>query len=182
MTDHPIVEALYRWRVRTGTVLILAVGVLARPTALSLAAGAAVALAGLALRAWASGHLNKEKILAVSGPYRHTRNPLYLGNLIIGAGVAVTSNSWPVLALLTAYFGVFYPLIIAKERKRMHRLFMEKYDDFADNVPLFFPGLRRASRNGIRFDRRLYAINREYRAAAATLIVWLVLAAKMLLL
>lgn len=182
MTDHPIVEVLYRWRVRTGTILILAVGILARPTASSLAAGGAAAVAGLALRAWSSGHLNKEKILAVSGPYRHTRNPLYLGNLVIGAGVATAAYSWAALALLAAYFGVFYPLIIAKERERMRRLFKEKYDVYAKNVPLFFPGLRRSARNGTRFDRRLYTVNREYRAAAAAIIVWLVLAVKMILL
>lgn len=181
MTEKPIVERLYRWRVRSGTLFVLAVIVLARPTVPSLAAGGAIAIIGLALRAWASGHLNKEKSLAVSGPYRHTRNPLYLGNLIIGIGVAAAAFSLIVAALLAFYFAVFYPLIIAKEKKRMRKLFNEKYDVYGKKAPLFFPGFRRSAKTGTRFDKRLYAANREYRAAAATLVLWLVLGLRMIL-
>ncbi len=129
MINPGLREALNRVRVRSGSFLAIAVLVLARPTSESLVHGALAAAAGLLIRAWASGHLRKEKALAVSGPYRYSRNPLYLGNFVIGAGLVLTARSWWVLALFAAYFGIFYPLIITRERDRMRRLFPEEYED-----------------------------------------------------
>ena len=89
-----------RWRVPLGFACAAVFIVLARPTRLSLAAGGGVALVGLALRAWASGHIRKNDRLAVSGPYAHTRNPLYLGSFILGLGFTVAAASSPLLFLL----------------------------------------------------------------------------------
>jgi protein-S-isoprenylcysteine O-methyltransferase Ste14 len=66
---------------------------LARPTPASLAAGLLLGFAGEAVRLWASGHIEKTKALATGGPYAHTRNPLYLGSVVMAAGVAVASAS-----------------------------------------------------------------------------------------
>ena len=98
---------------------VLGVVIFARPAWKPLLAGFGLSLLGLGLRAWAAGHLRKEKILAVSGPYRRTRNPLYLGSLLIGVAMAVGSWSWEAAAILAAYFLVFYPVVINEERKRM---------------------------------------------------------------
>ena len=46
-------------------------------------------MAGECLRLWAAGHLEKSKEVTRSGPYRHTRHPLYLGSSIIGIGIAL---------------------------------------------------------------------------------------------
>src|SRR6266542_2512731 len=78
-----------RIRVPAGFVLAPLLLISARPTLASLMAGAFVALIGLAIRAWASGHLKKNQELTTSGPYAHTRNPLYLGTFLLGTGVAV---------------------------------------------------------------------------------------------
>jgi hypothetical protein len=176
-------EKLNRVRVRAGSFLAIAVLALARPTPESVLYGALAAAAGLLIRAWASGHLHKEKTLAVSGPYRYSRNPLYLGNFFIGAGLVLTARSWWVLALFAAYFGIFYPLIIARERDRMRQLFPGEYEEYGRQVPLFLPSfLRRHGAAAGRFSGRLYRLNKEYRALAGAAVFWLLLAAKMLLL
>ena len=64
---------------------------LARPTPTSLLEGALVMVPGLLLRGFASGHVQKDKQLTTSGPYAYTRNPLYLGSLLLAAGFAVKS-------------------------------------------------------------------------------------------
>ena len=67
---------------------------LARPTWRSIALGAIVFVPGLLVRALASGHVQKNEALATSGPYAYTRNPLYLGSLLIGVGFAIAARSW----------------------------------------------------------------------------------------
>jgi protein-S-isoprenylcysteine O-methyltransferase Ste14 len=175
-------EILNRFRVRAGLFLALAVILLARPTWRSILSGILICALGLAIRTWASGHLRKEKELAVSGPYRYSRNPLYLGNFLLGIGVTVGARSWWVLGLCVSYFAVFYPLIIRRERERMKNLFPRQYEDYGKKVPLFFPSLRKHLPANGRFSWSLYRLNKEYRALLGTILVWLVLAAKLLLL
>lgn len=183
MMNPRIKELFNRWRVRIGWIAACAVIILARPTWIAIGEGIIISLIGLSVRAWASGHLRKEKELAISGPYRFSRNPLYLGNLIIGIGIVIGARSWWVLALFLAYFGAFYPLIIQRERDRMKQLFPKKYEEYKKRVPSFFPSLKRRSfPSGARFSWSLYKRNREYRALVGALVFWLILAAKILLL
>jgi len=60
-----------------------------RPSPLTLGVGVALALGGLTIRAWAAGHIVKNDRLATTGPYAHTRNPLYFGSFLIAAGFAI---------------------------------------------------------------------------------------------
>jgi protein-S-isoprenylcysteine O-methyltransferase Ste14 len=176
-------ERLNRLRVRAGSFLAVAVLILARPNWTSLGRGILVAAVGLGIRAWASGHLRKEKSLAVSGPYRYSRNPLYLGNFVLGAGVVVTARSWWVLGLFAVYFGAFYPLMIQREGERLRQLFPAEYEEYGKRVPLFFPSLRKRhlSTPG-RFSWPLYLHNKEFRAPLGVAVFWLALVAKMFLL
>jgi protein-S-isoprenylcysteine O-methyltransferase Ste14 len=179
--ERPFFKALYRWRVRTALLAFLACLVLARPTWKSILWGVLVSLVGLLIRAWASGHLRKEKELAVSGPYRFSRNPLYLGNLVLGLSLAVGSNSTPVLVIFLVYFAIFYPVIILAERERMKRLFPDKYREYVKHVPLFFPWRKPlAQPEGARFDWSLYRANKEYRALLGGAVYWLILSARMI--
>ena len=172
-----------RLRVRAGLFAAIAVLILARPTWMSVAFGMIISLAGLAIRAWASGHLRKEKTLAVSGPYRFSRNPLYLGNSIMGIGIVIGAYSWWVLALVVVYFAVFYPMIIRREKERMKELFPEQYEEYRSKVPSFFPSLfRHRIPSGVKFSWALYRQNKEFRALAGMLAFWAALAAKILLL
>ena len=174
-------ETLYRWRVRAGTLSLIVILAFASPSARSLVAGGLVALAGLAVRAWAAGHLRKEKELTVSGPYQYTRNPLYLGNLIIGAGVGIAARSLPVAGILVVYFLLFYPVIIMKEKDRMSRLFPDAYRTYRAFVPLFVPRIGKPAGGGNgAFHWSIYRKNREFRALTGTLAFWLLLVLRML--
>lgn len=182
MGNSALQEILNRLRVRAGLFIAIAVVALARPTWTSILIGVLISLLGLAIRAWASGHLRKEKALAVSGPYRYSRNPLYLGNFLLGIGITAGARSWWVLGLCIAYYAVFYPMIIRRERERMKDLFPQQYHEYVKRVPLFFPSLRKHLPANGRFNWSLYRQNKEYRALYGTILVWVVLAAKLLLL
>ena len=175
-------EILNRLRVRIGLIIAMMVVILSRPTWVSILMGFLISVVGLAVRAWASGHLRKEKILAVSGPYSYSRNPLYFGNFLLGVGIVVGAQSLWVLGLFILYYGIFYPLIIRRERSRMRELFPEQYEEYRKRVPLFFPSLRKHFPAGGRWSRSLYLQNKEYRALQGTILIWLVLAAKVLIL
>ena len=182
MSEPKNTSPLYRWRVRAGTLTAVAVIVFARPKAVPVCAGIVLSFVGLGLRTWAAGHLRKEKRLAISGPYRHTRNPLYLGNLIIGAGMAVGSGSWIVLGVLAAYFIIFYPVVIGVEKGRMRALFADQYADYEKKVPLLVPSFGRSGTGDeTAFSASLHKKNKELRAILGTLVFWGVLIVKMIL-
>lgn len=170
-TKTDIAQFLYHKRVRSSLISVIAAVILARPNLLSLLAGAGFITLGLLLRGWACGHLTKDRKLTTSGPYRYTRNPLYLGSLWIALGVTATSRSWWVAALFALNFLLFYPVAIYKERKAMKDLFPESYADYSSEVPLFFPGWRpHTNARAKSFSWDLYKINKEYRALVAALI------------
>jgi protein-S-isoprenylcysteine O-methyltransferase Ste14 len=182
MSKSKFIRVLYGLRVRIGPLLVVGVFLAARPTVRSLLIGLAIAGLGLSIRAWAAGHIQKEKKLAVSGPYRHTRNPLYVGNFVLGIGIAVATDSWWGVGLFLLYFGLFYPPVIIEERDRMKRLFPAEYADYTTRVPLFFPRLKPSAGNDEgRFRWSVYRKNREPRALLGTAFVWALLVVKMLL-
>lgn len=153
-----------RWRVPLGFALGLAYLVFAQPTPALLGAGAVVALLGLLLRAWSAAHLMKNQQLASSGPYAHTRNPLYLGSALMGLGFAVAGGSWILGAAFVAFFLAVYWPVIRREEQFLRREFGEAYERYAAAVPLFFPRLRRAA-NGGKGSWGQYRKNREFEAA-----------------
>jgi protein-S-isoprenylcysteine O-methyltransferase Ste14 len=161
----PYADAVARWRVPSGFTIVLVFAWLSRPTALSLELGLPVSVAGLALRAWAAGCLAKDQRLATGGPYAHTRNPLYLGTLLVAAGLVVAARSPWLGALFAAVFVFVYLPVIQLEEQHLRRLFPE-YGAFADRVPALWPRLRAVQDTGAhRFRWALYVKNREYQAA-----------------
>jgi protein-S-isoprenylcysteine O-methyltransferase Ste14 len=170
-----------RWRVPLGFACGVLFIVLARPRPLTLMIGGAIALMGLLLRAWAAGHIRKNAQLATSGPYAHTRNPLYLGSFLLGLGFTVASSR-PLLALLFAalFLGIYLP-VMRVESATLAQLFGEDYTNYARAVPLFFPRpvpYRDQKTLDTKFDASLYLRYREYRAALGLLIAWGLLALK----
>jgi protein-S-isoprenylcysteine O-methyltransferase Ste14 len=153
---------------------------LARPTWRFLGLGAALIVPGLLIRALASGHVRKNEALATSGPYAYTRNPLYLGSLLIGLGFALASRSWWVVVVLIAMFFAIYVPVIRGEEKFLREKFPE-FEEYARRVPRMFPRIGRSSEGGGRFSFDLYWQHREYNALAGALGLIAALVAKMML-
>jgi protein-S-isoprenylcysteine O-methyltransferase Ste14 len=171
---------LQRMRVPLGFLFAIIFMVFARPGWTSLAIGAVIALIGLAVRGWASGHIRKNRELAVSGPYSYTRNPLYLGSFILGLGFTVASGVWWLALLFCALFlGIYLP-VMNVEKTDLKTLFAENYEEYAKNVPLLFPRLTAWKKSDEKFDFQLYLNYREYRAAIGLIVALAILAAKAL--
>ena len=155
-----------RFRVPLGFTLAISYLVFSRPTRSSLFVGGAIALIGLALRGWAAGCLDKGRTLAVGGPYAYTRNPLYLGSLLIGAGFVWAGRSWLIAVALVALFVFVYWPVMRSEETFLRQRFGPAYDRYASQVSLLFPLPRLRSRpHGASFRWRQYKKNREYEAA-----------------
>lgn len=164
----PYADAVARLRVPAGFALVAAFAWFSRPGGLSLALGLPVSVLGLALRAWAAGHLAKNERLATSGPYAFTRNPLYLGTLLAAAGLAGASRSLGLGVLFAAVFGLVYLPVIELEEQHLRELFPE-YTAYAARVPALLPSLH-PLKSVHPFRAALYLRNQEYQAAAGFMI------------
>lgn len=171
---------LQRARVPLGFLTAVLFILSARPSWLSLACGLPVALLGAALRGWASGHLRKNAELATSGPYAHTRNPLYFGSFVLAAGLSVAGgNKWLALWVMWLFLIVYRPVMQA-EVTHIRQLFGAAYDEWARHVPLFLPRLTPyQSGTPRKFDWQQYLHHREYRALLGVLLVIGLLALKL---
>ena len=140
--------------------------VLAQPTPRSLATGGVVAIVGEALRIWAAGHLEKGSEVTMSGPYRLTRHPLYLGSTLIGLGLVVAAANWWVTALVVGYLALTLTAAILTEEAHLTEKFGDAYTDYRGG------GSGEESR-GFSVGRALR--NREHRAAIGVVLVMAVL-------
>lgn len=176
-----------RIRVPLGFALAILFFWLARPTWLSIAIGAVISLIGVAIRAAASGHITKNAALTTTGPYAYTRNPLYLGSIVIAAGFAVASRSWWVVLAMAVLFIAIYIPVIRSEEEFLRAKFPE-FDEYARRVPRLIPRLRKTSDlrpttcdlpNEGTFSRERYLRHREYNALVGTLLMIAALVAKL---
>lgn len=174
-----MVDWLRRLRLPLGFVLGILYLVFARPTPTSLAVGVGVAFVGLLMRAWAAGHIVKNERLATTGPYAHTRNPLYFGSFLIAAGFALAAH-WALLLVVVALFVLIYRPTMAHERAKISGRFPDAYAAWEANVPAFVPRLTPwtgvPAETSESFDFALYLRHGEWRAAAGFVlaVVWLV--------
>ena len=155
-------DRVARLRVATGFVLVAAFAWFSQPDFNSLIWGLPVSALGLLLRAWATGHLEKNIRLAESGPYAYVRNPLYLGTALVAAGLVIASRRWLLAVLFAAVFLLIYLPVIELEEQHLRHLF-PRFEAYAQRVPPLWPIL-----GGVKSDRRfqwaLYVRNREYQA------------------
>jgi len=151
---------------------------LARPRPWSLVGGLALGLLGEALRIWASGHIEKTRVLATGGPYAHTRNPLYLGSTLMAAGIVLASASpWAALAG-AVYFLAFYPSAIRGEAAFLASRFPDTFAPWAREVPAFVPRLTPGGSRASRFAWARVGLNREWRTLMAVPLALLLLWAR----
>ncbi len=169
---------IQRFRVPLGFLLAAIFLIFARPEMTTLLIGGAVAVLGLLIRAWASGHIRKNKTLAVSGPYAYTRNPLYLGSFVLGFGFTVAAGVWWLALIFVALFlGIYLP-VMRVEAGELIEIFGDDYREYAKRVPLFFPRLTKGEKSAVRFDFDLYLRYREYQAALGLIFAWSILLIK----
>jgi protein-S-isoprenylcysteine O-methyltransferase Ste14 len=162
-------DAVAKLRVLFGFVMVAAFLWFSAPDAVSLAVGIPVASLGLALRAWAAGHLEKNRTLAQSGPYAHVRNPLYLGTLTAAAGFAIAARRWELAVLFAAVFGLVYLPVVELEEQHLRGLFPE-FAEYARRVPRLMPKVEPIDGAGKAFQWAVYWRNREYEALAGFLV------------
>ncbi len=135
---------------------------------------------GLALRAFASGHVQKDKQLTTSGPYAYTRNPLYLGSLGMAAGFAIAARSSWVVALMLLVFILIYAPVIAGEERFLGKTFPE-YEDYARSVPRILPRLTPYRIQTNQYSSALYGKHREYQASLGCAVMLVILIAKLVI-
>src|ERR1700680_4208367 len=152
-----------RIRVPLGFIFAIVYVWLARPTRTSLITGALIMLPGLVLRGLASGHVQKDKQLTASGPYAHTRNPLYLGSLMLAAGFAIAARSWWIVAIMLVMFAVIYIPVIAAEERYLRQTFPE-YEEYSRHVPRMFPRFTPYGKQQAAYSSARYWKHREYEA------------------
>jgi len=174
----PYADLVQRLRVTAGFVMVVAFAWLSQPSFRSLAIGLPVSAIGLLLRAWATGHLEKNIRLAETGPYAYVRNPLYLGTLLVAAGLAIAARRWVLAALFAAVFLLIYLPAIELEEQHLRKLF-PNFAAYSERVPALLPAMKPVN-NGGRFRFSMYVRNREYQALLGLLAGAIFLLAKVL--
>jgi protein-S-isoprenylcysteine O-methyltransferase Ste14 len=144
------------------------------PLPAAVAWSLALVLPGLWLRGYAAGYVKKNRELTQTGPYSHTRNPLYLGSMLMAAGFAVALLSWPVALALTVGFLVIYVPVIASEERFLRATFPD-FEAYCRRVPRLIPRLTGAktSTDSGNFSFALYLRHREYNAAMGAALLYL---------
>jgi protein-S-isoprenylcysteine O-methyltransferase Ste14 len=166
---------LQRVRVPAGFLCAALFCLVSRPTPRFMAWGLPFAVAGLAMRIWAAGHIRKGREIAQSGPYAFTRNPLYLGSFLIGIGFAVQSGIWLLVPLFALLFLLIYLPVMRQEERELENSHGEEYLDYRRRVSLFVPVRWSRSRQPARFSWELAWRNREYNAPVGALLAELFL-------
>ncbi len=152
---------------------------LAKPTAASILVGSGLIIPGLVIRAVASGHVQKNERLATTGPYAYTRNPLYLGSLILAVGFALSARNWWVGAgLVLMLFAIYLPVISGEELFLRERF--PEFAEYARQVPRLLPRLSSFSSTRGAFSWSLYWKHREYNATLGSLAMVAALTVKLL--
>lgn len=169
---------IQRFRVPLGFLFAAVFLIFAAPEPITLGIGGAIAVVGLLIRAWASGHIRKNQNLAISGPYSYTRNPLYLGSFILGVGFTIASGVWWLgLVFIALFLGIYLP-VMRVEASELTEIFGEEYREYAGKVPLFIPRPTTYKKSLIQFDSALYMRYREYQATLGFVFAWSVLLLK----
>ncbi|MBV9303461.1 MAG: isoprenylcysteine carboxylmethyltransferase family protein [Acidobacteriaceae bacterium] len=169
----PYADFVARMRVPAGFLLLVAFAWLSRPSRVSLLVGLPLSMLGLWLRAWAAGHLAKDRQLATTGPYAYLRNPLYVGTLIVAAGIVIAARDMLLGVIFLFVFLLAYLPAIELEEQHLRSLF-PAYDFYAARVNRLFP-LSKWTGNHARFSWLFYINNKEYDALLgfALAVAWL---------
>ena len=141
---------LFRARSWTPVPLLAAALVVARPSVGTLFLGLVLAVTGEAVRMAAVAHIGSRSrtrtgavgALVTRGPFARCRNPLYLGNTLMAAGLAFATGVAALPALTAVLVGLQYLAIVAWEEEQLSRAHGRVYAEYRAAVPRFFPRVR----------------------------------------
>lgn len=131
----------HRFRQFIGIMFLVALVIVGQPRLDWFPIGFVLAVLGIGVRLWASGHVKKNKILATTGPYAFVRHPLYVGNHLIMAGFCFASGFWWSFVIWLALSLYFYPQTIAHEDRVLARLFPDQWQAWAQRTRALIPRL-----------------------------------------
>jgi protein-S-isoprenylcysteine O-methyltransferase Ste14 len=172
----PYADIVQRLRVPSGLVLAAAFVWLADPVLPTLVMGLPLAAAGLAIRAWAAGHLLKNQQLTTSGPYAMVRNPLYIGTLLTALGCTVAAGRAELALLAGVVFVFVYLPVMQQEEQHLATLF-PGFAAYAARVHQLIPAVP-AQFPAQRFSWAVYLRNKEQKALYGFLAVYAFLIVK----
>jgi protein-S-isoprenylcysteine O-methyltransferase Ste14 len=153
---------------------------LARPSWKTMLASLLLVVPGLWLRGYAAGYVKKNAELTTTGPYAHTRNPLYLGSMMIAFGFAAAAWNLAIFVALAVLFAAIYVPTIQGEEAYL-RAHFAGFDAYARAVPRLLPrwsGATLGAEEG-GFSGALYWRHREYNSAMGAAAIYLALAARL---
>jgi protein-S-isoprenylcysteine O-methyltransferase Ste14 len=159
---------------------------LARPTGKTMLLSLLLVVPGVWLRAYAAGYVRKNAELTRTGPYAYTRNPLYLGSMMVAFGFALAAGSWTLLIALAVLFAAIYIPTIQGEEAYLREHFAG-FDEYAAKVPRLLPRLTAAefpaneNASGGRFSWQQWRHHREYNAFMGAGAIYLALAVRLFL-
>ena len=159
---------------------------LAEPTWKTMLLSLLLVVPGVWLRAYAAGYVRKNAELTRTGPYAYTRNPLYLGSMMIAFGFAVGAASWIIFIALAILFAAIYIPTIQGEEGYLREHFAG-FNEYAAKVPRLLPRLtaaefpENANASGGRFSAGQWRHHREYNALMGAGAIYLALAVRLFL-
>src|SRR4030066_2368805 len=142
-----------------GAILLI---VFARPHSTGLLIGLFLIFLGEMIRIWAAGHLQKNEVLTVTGPYAYVKNPLYIGSIFITAGFCILADN---IYFLAAAFFMFCFHYIPYKRKvegdQLRKIFGDRFDDYDQNVPDYLPRWTPYSNEDVSWQFKCFIENSE---------------------
>jgi protein-S-isoprenylcysteine O-methyltransferase Ste14 len=114
--------------------------IFAKPQFPGILIGMVLIFLGEGIRIWAAGHLQKNEILTVTGPYAYVKNPLYIGSIFITAGFCILADN--IYFLAAAFFMFCFHYIPYKRRvegDRLRKIFGSPFEDYDGKVPDYLP-------------------------------------------
>lgn len=178
-------EIIRKIRVSFGYVFSIMLIVMSKPLSVFYFwFGATIAILGELIRVWASTYIVKLDRLTTDGPYKATRNPLYLGSFIMGTGLLIISMNLTLAVVYYTLFLIVYPATMAAEKKELEKKFGDFYVEYRQTTPGFFPtfeSMWAAFSDFTGFFRGLgarfksFIKNREYNGVLAVAVVLFIL-------
>src|SRR5262245_12651413 len=117
--------------------------------------------------------------LVQDGFFAHSRNPLYVGNMLVYLGLFLVLNSVAGYAIGVPFFLIAYLCITAAEEDFLRRQFGAEYDRYVQRVPRYLPNLNGigATMRGMKFNwarliRKEYGSTFSWMTTALALLVW----------